>query len=114
LFADDLLDVPLPNGKPELEGYQLKPFVLMLSSFNEVSSLDADNFPITDPELLFDSEPFLETGLITWPDFCSGQSPLFYQITGAPAPPIRDRPGLESGQIMYDKTRRVEDLLLAC
>jgi alpha 1,2-mannosyltransferase len=115
MFADDFLDVPLPSGKPELEAYQLKPFVLMLSSFNQVLFLDADNFPITDPEPLFDSEPFLETGLITWPDFwCASQSPLFYQITGTAEPPIRDRPGSESGQIMYDKTRHVEDLLLAC
>ncbi|KAJ9606243.1 mannosyltransferase [Cladophialophora chaetospira] len=115
MFGDDFLDIQLPNGKPELEAYQFKPFVILMSSFNEVLFLDTDNFPVTNPELLFKSEPFLETGLIVWPDFwCASQSPLFYEITATPEPPIRDRPGSESGQIMYDKNRHVEDLLLAC
>ena len=64
-----------------------------MSSFNEVLFLDVDNFPVTDPELLFESKPFSETGLIIWPDFwCASQSRLFYQITGATETPIRDRP----------------------
>ena len=115
MLADDLLNVADPEGKQELAAYQIKPFVLLLSSFNEVLFLDADNFPVTDPELLFSSRPFLDTGLIIWPDlWCASQSPFFYSITGAPETPLREHPSSESGQIMYDKTRHIEDLLLAC
>jgi alpha 1,2-mannosyltransferase len=115
MLADDFLDIPTPEGKPNLETYQIKPFTILLSSFSEVLFLDADNFPVTDPESLFDSEPFKQTGLVIWPDFwCPSQSQFFYQITGAPQPLISDRPASESGQLLYDKTRHIEDLLLAC
>ena len=115
ILGDNFLDITPPAGKPYLASYQIKPFVLLLSSFNQVLFLDVDNFPVTNPGLLFDSEPFLSTGLVIWPDlWCASQSRFFYHITGAPETPLSERPASESGQIMYDKSRHVEDLLLAC
>ena len=115
MLADDLLNVAAPEGQQELAAYQIKPFVLLMSSFEQVMFLDADNFPVIDPEKLFESDPFLETGLVIWPDlWCASQSPFFYKITGGIEPPVQDRPGSESGQVMYDKRRHVQDLLLAC
>jgi alpha 1,2-mannosyltransferase len=118
-----LLEDPLFNALPpqyeseplRLTKYQTKPFAILFSSFEEVLFLDADNFPVTDPTSLFDSKPFQKTGLITWPDYwCVTQSPLYYQIAGVDPTPVTKRSSTESGQIMYDKTRHISDLLLAC
>lgn len=115
LFASDFMDTPAPEGTQPITTYQIKPFTLLLSSFNEVLFLDADSFPITDPSLLFASRPFIDTGLVIWPDFwCASQSKYFYQITGIPEAHIHDRPSSESGQMLYDKNRHIQDLLLAC
>lgn len=113
-LGDDILDVDTPEGFKDVEGYQVKAFVMLMSSFEEILFLDADSFPIVDPEPFFDSEPFKTTGMITWPDYwCASQSKLWYEITGATEIPATERASSESGELMYDKTRHIKDLLLA-
>jgi alpha 1,2-mannosyltransferase len=115
LLGHDMLDGTTPKGASSVTMYQVKPFAVLFSSFNEVLFMDADNFPVTDPEHAFKSKPFRDTGLVIWPDlWCASQSRLFYQIAGTSAPSIKDRPGSESGQLMYNKNKHLEDLLLAC
>mgnify|MGYP000865259684 FL=1 len=65
------------------KGYQYKVLALMVSSFENVLLLDADNVPVTSPEPLFRSTPFNETGLVVWPDFWKRTtSPYLYDIAG--------------------------------
>ena len=51
-----------------IAGFQYKIFALLFSSFDEVLFLDADVVAIQNPDGLFESAPFREKGMITWPD----------------------------------------------
>ena len=51
-----------------LDSWELKPFAIAYSGFEEVLYLDADNVPVQDPELLFDTAGYEETGAVFWPD----------------------------------------------
>ncbi|KAL1892007.1 mannosyltransferase [Sporothrix stenoceras] len=109
------------KGKEKkVEGFQLKAFAMLFSSFDEVLYMDADNTAMQDVAPLFDSAPFRATGLVTWPDFWQTTvSPLYYDIASknlelkTTPPPIMGRPSTESGQILVDKTRHWKTLLLA-
>ncbi|KAH3671838.1 hypothetical protein OGAPHI_000024 [Ogataea philodendri] len=62
-------------------GYQYKALALMLSSFENVLLLDADNTPLHAPDNLFETEPFISTGMVIWPDYWKrSTSPAFYDI----------------------------------
>jgi alpha 1,2-mannosyltransferase len=47
-----------------IEQYQYKIFAVLLSSFEDVLFLDADNFPIVDPTEFIDSQPYRKTGYV--------------------------------------------------
>ncbi|ODV84024.1 glycosyltransferase family 71 protein [[Candida] arabinofermentans NRRL YB-2248] len=69
------------SSKFKFQGYQYKALALMLSSFENVLLLDADNVPLQAPDHLFQSEPFTSHGLVVWPDFWKRTtSPAFYDI----------------------------------
>jgi alpha 1,2-mannosyltransferase len=109
LILSDIL-----SGAPaKIEKYQFKPFAILFSSFEEVLLLDADAFPLDQPESLFTSEPFASTGLLTWPDFwASSVSPLFYKIANYEAPPMNLRQSTESGELLISKRSHLRTLLL--
>lgn len=68
-------------SKFSFKGYQYKALALIVSSFENVLLLDSDNIPVHAPDYLFESEPFISTGLITWPDFWRrATSPSYYKI----------------------------------
>ncbi|KAB8255369.1 nucleotide-diphospho-sugar transferase [Aspergillus pseudonomiae] len=50
-----------------IEGFQIKSFAMLFSSFEKFLWLDADCVPLHDPMALLQSEPFPSTGLVTWP-----------------------------------------------
>ncbi|KAL9121522.1 MAG: hypothetical protein Q9187_001918 [Circinaria calcarea] len=112
LIISDILDaVP---GSVTIAHYQLKPFAMLFSSFEEILFLDADSFPIHDPEELFTSEPFISHGMVLWPDFwISTASPLYYNISGQPVPPVSRRQSSETGEIVVSKKSHHQSLLLA-
>ena len=60
---DDIMDTVRPKR------YQLKPFAILFSSFEDVLFLDADNIVLDRPEGMLSSEPFVSRGLVTWPDY---------------------------------------------
>lgn len=67
----------------KLATYQYKSLALMVSSFQNVLLIDADNILIKSPEPLFSSSLFNEYGMITWPDYWDRvTSPVFYDIAG--------------------------------
>jgi hypothetical protein len=88
-----------------LNGWELKAYALLHSSFSEVLLLDADNVPVVNPEFLFDTPQFQERGAIFWPDYGNGRNPKakpVWQSCGLRQP---DEPEFESGQIVVDKRR---------
>jgi Mannosyltransferase putative len=86
-----------------LNGWELKPFSVIHSSFKEVLFLDADNVPAADPTYLFDSAPYLKTGTIFWPDFVEYVfKTQVWRIFGIKR---RYERQVESGQLMVDKSK---------
>lgn len=98
----------------EISRYQYKILSILFSSFEDVLFLDSDAFPVRDPDVLFDSEPFNATGLVLWPDFWyPSESPAYFTISAQPVPSLQERQSTESGEILYSKAKRELSLLLA-
>jgi ADP-heptose:LPS heptosyltransferase len=94
-----------------LGGWELKPYAILYSPFREVLFLDADNVPVRNPEVLFDTPEFRGTGALFWPDY--GQlekTQVIWDSCGLPRP---ETPEFESGQIVLDKGRCAAALRLA-
>lgn len=99
-----------------LKGWELKPFAVMNSAFEQALFLDADNLPLRNPEYLFDDPRISRLGAIFWPDLPQDIQPriwipdLAWDIAG-----IADRqgPAFESGQFLIDKSQCWEELNLA-
>lgn len=93
-FCDRVL--PTLNGKCKLmtdylpqtfvdkiSGFQLKNIALLISSFERILYLDADNIPIRNPDVLFTNAPFTTKHLVVWPDLWRrSTSPHYYTIAG--------------------------------
>lgn len=61
--------------------FQRKSVSFLVSSFDNVIALDADNLPIKDVDTLLTSKAFMDTKFILWPDaWHKGTSPLYYEI----------------------------------
>lgn len=110
--SDYLKDFPSRN----LINWELKPYAILHSDFKEVLYLDADNFPLVDPEFLFTSGPYLDTGSLFWMDRYRGHGNGFpwlkreaWQLLRIP---FRDEPEFETGQLLIDKEKCWYPLLL--
>ncbi|CAK7910808.1 alpha-1,2-mannosyltransferase Mnn2p [[Candida] anglica] len=67
----------------KIAGYQLKNVALIISSFERVLYLDADNLPIKNPDVFFSNPPFSSQEMVIWPDLWRrSTSPYFYKIAG--------------------------------
>ena len=94
-----------------LHGWELKAYALLHSPFREVLLLDADNVPVLNPELLFDTPEFRDTGAIFWPDYGRTQEErAAWKLFDVP---FRDEPEFESGQILVNKETSWRPLSLA-
>jgi hypothetical protein len=93
-----------------LGGWELKPYSILHSAFEQVLYLDADNVPVADPSRLFDSPQFVDVGAVFWPDY--GRLEPSAEIWRVCAVAFRDEPEFESGQILVDKRRCWEPLQL--
>lgn len=86
-----------------LRGWELKPYALMHCPFREVLLLDADNLATTNPQFLFGTPQFQETGALFWPDTRRTKpSSAVWDIFGVS---YQDEPEFDSGQIVLDKER---------
>ena len=93
-----------------LNGWELKPYSIIHCPFNEVLLLDADNVPVKDPEYLYNTSQYKETGAIFWPDYNRlGPEREIWEICGVE---YRDEPEFESGQIVVNKGKCWEALSL--
>lgn len=94
-----------------LNGWELKPYALIHSRFQEMLLLDADNMAVRNPDYLFDAQKYRETGSVFWPDYLRlAPSRPIWKICGVE---YRDEPEFESGQILIDKARCWHALQLA-
>ena len=94
-------------------GWQLKSFALLHSRFEEALLLDADCFPIRNPEYLFDWPEYREKGVVIWPD-------LYHSPTQASLETCRlfeidwpDQRLAESGQFLVNRRECWQQLVLA-
>jgi len=91
-----------------LDGWELKPYAILNSSFAEVLYIDADNTVVQNPELLFESEMYQATGSLFWQDLPNNASDQSYLKDSAWElldMPFRNEPQFESGQLLIDKRR---------
>ncbi|OJD18220.1 hypothetical protein AJ78_01720 [Emergomyces pasteurianus Ep9510] len=97
-----------------LEHHWLKTFAILFSSFEQLLWLDVDSFPLHDAIELFQSKPFTEIGLVTWPDFwVSSVSPYYYNFTSQPVPPVSERASTSGRQLLLSKKTHAKTLILA-
>eukprot|EP00730_Choanoeca_flexa_P016099 TRINITY_DN7542_c0_g1_i1.p1 TRINITY_DN7542_c0_g1~~TRINITY_DN7542_c0_g1_i1.p1 ORF type:complete len:474 (+),score=65.18 TRINITY_DN7542_c0_g1_i1:47-1468(+) len=97
--------------------YILKQIALVSSRCRECLLLDADNIPTMDPTFLFETQSYKKTGHLMWPDFWhmrSGPAAIraifdLPQGTGD----LPDTRSVESGQMVIDKQRAWQTLLLS-
>ena len=94
--VNDYPGVPSP-------GYSLKPFAIINSSFKEVLYLDADNVSVRNPEELFVSKEYQQTGAVFWPDFwkTTKENPI-WAIIGSNDFDMKEQ---ESGQVLINKEK---------
>ena len=125
----------------KINGYQYKNLAFLISKFEQILFLDADNAPLKDPTPLFHSEVMEKYGMVLWPDaWTRTTSPKYYDIAGLKVSDevVRGRfkdskekldikkdvtyhdregtlpnPSSESGTILVDKTKHVKTLLLS-
>ncbi len=96
-----------------LNAWQLKPYAIMWSRFEEVLYLDADQIPVRDPAEVFSWPQFRATGMVLWPDIID--IPVANQIWEVCGLPPRRMISIESGQLLFDKHKvwRSLDMTLA-
>lgn len=94
--------------------FQIKAFAMLLSQFDNVFWLDADNLPLVDPRSFLESEPFRSNGIVTWPDYwAETASPAYFRIAGIPAITSGSRGASESAQLLVSKSTHLQTLELA-
>lgn len=85
------------------KGWQLKAYALLQCPFREVLLLDADCYPVRDPEVIFEWARYRKTGAVFWPDIESSLVLLTAESVGAfGVAPFEDRP-TESGQLLINR-----------
>jgi hypothetical protein len=93
-------------------GWMLKPFAAAYCPFAEVISLDADCYPVYNPERFLANPEYRRIGAAFWPD----KQPLGisqYERFGVMMSPDKCV-GLESGQYIVDKRKHWKPLWLTC
>jgi FkbM family methyltransferase len=91
-------------------GWMLKPFAAAYCPFREVLFLDADCYPVMNPEDFMGHPEYRRVGASFWPD----QNPLEGGQWERFGVPPQACPGLESGQFIIDKGRHWKPLYVAC
>lgn len=92
------------------QGFQLKPFAVLHSRFEEVLYIDADNVCVTNPEELFFTEEYRQYGALFWPDFWkTGRESPIWEIIGSTVSETTEQ---ESGQLLVHKGKCWRELNL--
>ncbi len=99
----------------KVDHFQLKVMAILFSSFETVLYLDSDCMVLRNPMELIESEPFLSTGMLSWPDYwIATEDPVFYEIAGLKGFPSHiPARSSEAGQMLVSKRKHLDSLLLA-
>lgn len=77
--------------------FQLKILGLLVTSFDHVIALDADNMPLKNPDALLTLPEYLRTRFVLWPDLWQRTiSPTYYNIAGIAPGEIVRRHGIKN------------------
>ena len=97
------LTIQQDHPHDHLGGWELKSYAILWSGFKDVLFLDADCFPVRNPDYLFDTPEYQQTGCILFPDVGNMEKTRpWWDVYGVP---YRDEPEIESGAIYIDKER---------
>lgn len=84
-----------------IKGWEVKVHAIIASAFEEVLLIDADNVVFQNPEFLFDSEEYLQTGALFWPDIQTLEKKnLLWEVLELQPQKVRAQ---ESGQVVVNK-----------
>ncbi|KAI1813840.1 glycosyltransferase family 71 protein [Poronia punctata] len=110
----------------KLQGWAIKPFAILMSSFREVIFIDADSLFFRDPSKLFDDPGYKETGALFFRDriiLPESKRRMLLQILPRPIPKEAKESTWwtgesghyqESGVVVVDKWRHFISMLLVC
>lgn len=97
------------KSTPFSSGYQYKALAMLLSGFEEILLLDADNLVMMNPDSVFDSDGYMQHGAVVWPDYWGHSGtpwlPYLIGLTGERSWMLKDTQTAESGQLLWDKRR---------
>lgn len=98
--------------KLRLSKFQLKILGLLVTSFENVIALDADNMPLMNPDSLLLSPQYLDTKFLLWPDLWQRTvSPTYYDIARiVPGMPVR-RHGIPNDEDAKDYFSRNPEIV---
>ncbi|KAL4800570.1 mannosyltransferase putative-domain-containing protein [Aspergillus venezuelensis] len=97
-----------------IQGFQLKAFSMLLSSFEKTLWLDADCVPLHNTAPLLTSALFTTMGLVTWPDFFGNTAaPAYFNISRQSDPLSTTRQATEAGIMLVNKKTHFSTLLLS-
>lgn len=113
VVLSEILDA-MPGSHSMIQKFQYKPLAMLFSSFEDILFLDADAFPIHNPEIIFNNDPFTSKGLVTWPDFWAPTTAhQFYEIISQDRPAPSLRQSTESGAVLISRKTHLHTILLA-
>ncbi|KAF8985039.1 hypothetical protein BGZ46_006171 [Entomortierella lignicola] len=118
----------IDNNLVILEGWAIKPFALLISSFSEAILMDSDAYFLSPPEVLFDDDGYKETGTVFFYDRslfpgAGGDKKIWMESF---LPTMSNHPSktqwfnskgdheMESGVVVLDKRRHFLGLLAIC
>jgi hypothetical protein len=104
-------DVLIEHPHDHLYGWEFKSYAIKWCPFQEVLFIDADCFPIRNPEVIFDEVAFKETGVIFMPDI--RKMPPDHKFWSLYQIPFVERWEFESGAIFIDKSRHWREVCIA-
>lgn len=116
--VDDVMDGQIHPAAKGTKPYIIKQIALVSAACETCLLLDADNTPVRDPEYLMDEAHFLREGLVLWPDYWhmrGGESSIrrIFELPQGWDTPLPDKRTVESGQMVVDKRRAWQTLLLS-
>lgn len=136
IYLKDYFDHEFYNYKT----YQYKSLALLLSSFENVLLLDADDYPLVNLDNIFEHNAFKDNGMVVWPDMWHRTTHPFFYESGNKKINMNRKvrsfldtysnnyksnnvfhdyegtlpdPASETGQLMINKTKHFKTLLLS-
>jgi alpha 1,2-mannosyltransferase len=111
-------EIERPGGMTasSYRGFPIKPYAVAWSAFSQVLLLDADNFAISDPAVLFEQAEYKDHGALFWPDIDESRftKDEFFTTFGLDASRNSAESEFESGQMVVDKERCWKALMATC